>query len=200
MNANTLLADPAAISIEKFVARDDAITFVVRSIQPIAHCPQCHQPSGSLKSRYLRHLADLPWHDVLIRIQLHTRKFRCRNRLCQKKVFCERLPTVVAPFARRTVRLSNVLELLAFALGARPGVRAATKLAFPIGKDACLRIMRRSVPDTVSNKVSALGVDDFAFRKVCSYGTILVDLEQRQPVDLLPDRTAETLAEWLKDR
>lgn len=198
MDTNTLLADPTAIAIEKFVSHHAAITIVVHCVQPTAHCPQCHQPSSSLKARYLRRIADLPWHGVAVGLQLLTRKFRCRNELCQQKVFCERLPTVVAPFARRTIRLAKVIELLTFALGARPGVRAATKLAFPIGRDACLRIMRRSTPARADNIVSALGVDDFAFRKGCTYGTILVDLEQHQPVDLLPDRTSETLAEWLK--
>jgi transposase len=42
-------------------------------------------------------------------------------------------------------------------------------------------------------------VDDWAVRKGRSYGTILVDLEQHQVVDLLPDRTSETLSTWLRE-
>ncbi|MFF0038655.1 transposase [Streptomyces mirabilis] len=43
-----------------------------------------------------------------------------------------------------------------------------------------------------------LGVDDFAVRKGDSYATILVDLEGRRPVDVLPGRDAEPLAVWLR--
>ncbi|GLV79393.1 MULTISPECIES: transposase [Streptomyces] len=42
-----------------------------------------------------------------------------------------------------------------------------------------------------------LGVDEFAFRKGCTYGTVLVDVEAGRVVDVLPDRTSETLAAWL---
>lgn len=43
-----------------------------------------------------------------------------------------------------------------------------------------------------------LGIDDWAFRKGKNYGTILVDLEKRKPIDLLPDREMETVKKWLE--
>jgi len=42
-----------------------------------------------------------------------------------------------------------------------------------------------------------VGVDDWAKRKGSRYGTIVVDLERRRPLELLPDRAAETLQHWL---
>jgi transposase len=119
MNANTLLPDPTAVEIEKFVSSNDSIIIVVRSIQPAAICPKCSQPSSSLKTRYVRHPADLSRHDGTVRLELKARKFRRRNQLCPQQVFCERLPKVADAYARRTEGLNEMLSLLVFTLGGR---------------------------------------------------------------------------------
>ena len=114
MNPNTLLADPESLEIEKFISEENSITIVVHSILPTASCPNCHQFSSSLKTRYLHQAADLPWNGVKIKLLLKVRKFRCRNELCVRKVFCERLPNVVAKYVRRTVQLDEITVLLAY--------------------------------------------------------------------------------------
>ena len=92
MQVSTLSAYPEAIRIISFVSNADSITIVAQASNLFGICPVCYTPSKSLHSNYLRQLSDLPWHGVAIQIHLNTRKFRCRNDLCQRKVFCERLP------------------------------------------------------------------------------------------------------------
>ena len=101
MDITTLLADPAAINIRHLISEPQSITMVVQAVQPQASCPKCQHPSNSLHSHYQRGVADLPWHGVSVKLELHTRKFRCRNELCSQKVFCERLPKVATEVGRQ---------------------------------------------------------------------------------------------------
>jgi transposase len=175
-----------------------SVTLTARATSVTACCPRCGTESEHVHSYYTRRPRDLPIIGSTLRLLLHVRRWRCLNPDCIAKTFSEPLPGLLAPTAQRTLRLTTTLQDLGLALGGEAGARQSQRQAMPTSPDTLLRLTRQiALPECVTPRV--LAVDDFAFRKGRSYGTLLVNGENHHPVDLLPERSATSLSTWLRE-
>jgi transposase len=189
--------EPAMRTMRVVVADDGAIVLEARTSGREARCPVCHQLSTRVQSRYRRTLADLAAQGVPVRMRVEVRRFRCATHGCARRIFTERLAPFATPYARRTTRLTTALTRIGMLTGGEVGARLLPALGLSASSTTLLRLVHRAVVP-VAPTPRVLGVDDWARRRGQTYGTILVDLERRVPVDLLDDRTAETLSTWLQ--
>ena len=195
--AKLILPEADYLRLDEIAIDGQDVTVTITSCQTTVCCPSCGEAATREHSRYMRRPGDLPCVGRQVRLHLNVRRFFCDNAACQQRTFVERLPGVVRSFARRTTRLADTQAQIGLALGGEAGARSATRQAMPVSADTLLRLASHSaLAPAATPKV--LGVDDWAWKKGQTYGTILVDLEQRCVVDLLTDRTADTLATWLR--
>ena len=127
-----LLPDPAVVQLETWGIEPvpPTITLTLTSCSRPAPCPLCSRRARRTHSWYGRVLADLPWTEHVVAIQLRVRKPFCDNTKCERRIFTERLPGVAAPWARKTARLSERLTAMGLALGGAAGARLALQLHF----------------------------------------------------------------------
>lgn len=146
---------------------------------------------------YHRHPQELPCVGRHLRLTLKVRRFLCVNESCSVRTFAEKLTSWLPAYARRTEQLTHLMYQMALDVGAEASHRLLKYSQIDVSGDTLLRILRKNQADSaISPRI--IGVDDWAFKRGRTYGTSIVDLEQHRVIDLLPDRTSETLAQWLQ--
>lgn len=166
-------------------------------MSPTAACPECGTISTRIHSRYCRTLHDLPNRGRPVHLVLQVRRFRCQKSACPRKMFAEQFPALTRPYAQRTLQLQEALRQLGLALGGQAGTRLGSELGISGSRDTILRLVRATVL-SVAGSPQKVGIDDWAWNRGHRYGTLICDLERGMPIELLPDRSVETVTAWFQ--
>lgn len=197
---HSFLPDPEAITLQAIKICSGFVTFQVQTTAKQAHCTKCAAPSDRTHSWYYRTIQDLSWQGNPVRFELTLRKFFCDNPDCERRIFAQSLPKIARRYQRKTARLENVLLQILWKVGASDAFFVAKLLGLIISDDAMLYQFKKAPePGCSQTSPEEIGIDDFAFRKGQTYGTIIINLQTRTPMDLLPDREKATVEKWLRD-
>lgn len=188
------------LSITSVDHNDSCVHIKMRSKTHSSKCPECGHETATYHGTYLRKVQDLPILGKSTRLYITAHEYTCNNGACSKVTFVEDFDGFLSYYGRMTERCADFICTLAMETSCEGCARICRAMNLQISGDSVIRLLtKRYRLEPVSECGSVIGVDDFAFKKRHTYGTIIVDQATHRPVAILDGRDGTTLKEWLKN-
>ena len=190
---------PQNLMIESVLVEDNEIHIKMHSQTPKCNCPKCMMESSSLHATHHRKVQDLPIYGKRVMLDINLYEFNCVNPKCSITSFTETFENFLNNYSYMTERLVDLMTTLALETSCESCARILKSMNIKTSGDTVIRtLIKRYEKQPEPECGSAIGVDDFAYKKRHTYGTIIVDEETHKTVAILDGRDGVTLKEWLK--
>ena len=197
MDVSSFLALPSTLTIDRVERSAEELTVYLHATTSCVCCPRCGTAGTRVHSRYCSTIADITCVGQRLILKLLVRKWVCPLDSCPQRIFAEQFAGLARRYARMTERLMKALQSIGVITNGADGATLSSSLAMPTtAKTLIRRVLELPLPKEGSVRIA--GIDEWAWKKGSRYGTILVDLEHRRVVALLPERSVETSTAWFK--
>ena len=190
---------PEQLTITEISETEEKIVIELESRTKQGACPCCGVVSARYHGTYVRKVQDLPMMRKAVTLQIKAYEYNCEDPDCEVVSFAETIDGFLNHYSRKTERLADLICTIALETSCEGCSRICKAMNITISPDSVIRLLIRryeTQPEQVCS--STIGVDDFAFAKRKTYGTIIVDEETHKPVVVLEGRDKDTLKKWLE--
>ncbi len=192
------LYTPSGLYVENVDHFENTLHFYCKSSDTTGVCPYCSYKSRQVHSRYQRVVNDLSILGKVVKLTLEVRKFFCKNSNCSKRTFAEQPGNEIFRYRRRTRRCETAVIRQGLSVSSGMASKLLSFSGIVLSRSTILRDLHRLRPSEYKD-VKEIGIDDWAWRKGLSYGTIVIDLRHKRPIDLLGTRAESSFRSWMEN-
>ncbi len=190
---------PANLEIQSVKEDEKNILIIMHSKTRSCNCPKCKQETSSLHATHHRKVQDLPILGKRVMLDINLYEFNCVNPDCVMISFTETLECFLNHYSYMTERLVALMMTIALETSCESCARILKSMNIKTSGDTVIRtLIKRYEKQPTPECGSAIGIDDFAFKKRHTYGTIIVDEATHKPVAVLDGRDGASLKKWLR--
>lgn len=190
---------PEELKIKQVISEKNRVSLKMYVESKECRCPRCNEISTHKHGTYNRKIQDLPILGRTTWLYVNAYEYQCDNPDCGTTTFVENVNGFLNYYGRMTERFEEFICLLALETSCEGCARICKNMGVKISGDTVIRLLlKRYEAQEKTVCSSVIGVDDFAYKKGNRYGTVIIDAETHNPIEILDGRDGNTLKEWLK--